>query len=210
MSVIESLVFDRTQADVDALEAFFLGVQAGTVEPTALELRTARGGYNVSDLNRVTEAMEYLHNRLAEYGYLSGYVPVVITHRDGTADHRWREDDEDITADKLEEYLANVRTIREALPILPGTPQCPADMDELTVEDANAIERILYNLEQVITAMRKALLRAGQVLLHSGGPAIYLLPAAQSGDPDDQNIYVWTADGRFVRTADGLYVTIGG
>lgn len=210
MSVIESLVFDRTQKDVDALDAFFLGVQAGTVDPAALDLTMARGAYNVTDLNRVTEAMEYLHGRLTEYGYRSGYEPVEVFHTDGTADHRWREEDEDVTADKLEEYLANVRTIREALPILPGTPQCPEDMDELTVEDANAIERILHNLEQVINAMRNALLRAGQVLLHSGGPAIYLLPAAQSGDPDDQNNYVWTADGRFIRTADGLYVTIGG
>lgn len=210
MSVIESLVFDRTQEDVDALEAFYAAVQAGTARLEDMDLASAKGAYNVSDLNRVTQAMAYLHGRLTEYGYLSGYVPVEITHRDGTKDATWREDDEDITVDKLEEYLSNVRALRSVLPTLPATPEAPADMEALTVEDANAIERILYNLEQVITAMRAALLQAGQVLLHSGGPAVYMLPAAQSGDPDDQTIYVWTADGRFIRTADGLYVTIGG
>lgn len=202
MSVIESLVFDRTQKDVDALDAFFLGVQAGTVDPSALDLTMARGAYNVTDLNRVTEVMEYLHDRLTEYGYRSGYEPVEVFHTDGTADHRWREEDEDVTADKLEEYLANVRTIREALPILPGTPHCPADMDELTVEDANAIERILHNLEQVITAMRTALLRAGQVLLHSGGPAIYLRDAQKNF------IAVYTVDREMVATADWFAVAV--
>lgn len=210
MSVIESLVFDRTQEDVDALEAFYAAVQAGTASLEDMDLASAKGAYNVSDLNRVTQAMEYLHGRLTEYGYLSGYVPVEIMHRDGTKDVTWREDDEDITVDKLEEYLSNVRALRSVFPTLPSTPEAPADMEALTVEDANAIERILYDLETVINAMRGALLRAGQVLLHSGGPAVYMLPAAQSGDPDDQTIYVWTADGRFIRTADGLYVTIGG
>lgn len=210
MSVIESLVFDRTQEDVDALEAFYVAVQAGTASLEDMDLASAKGAYNVSDLNRVTQAMAYLHGRLTEYGYLSGYVPVEITHRDGTKDATWREDDEDITVDKLEEYLSNVRALRSVLPTLSATPEAPVDMEALTVEDANAIERILADLETVINAMRGALLRAGQVLLHSGGPAVYMLPAAQSGDPDDQTIYVWTADGRFIRTADGLYVTIGG
>ena len=41
MSIIDTLVTDRTQADADA--------------------RNDKGTYNAADLNRVTEAMEYLN-----------------------------------------------------------------------------------------------------------------------------------------------------
>lgn len=202
MSVIESLVFDRTQDDVDALEAFLLAVQAGTAEIGGLDLTTAKGAYNVSDLNRVTQALEHLHGRLTEYGCISGYMPVEISHRDGTADTVWREDDEDITAPKFEAYLANVRAMRAALPTLPTTPLCPEDMAELTVSDANAMERILADLETVINAMRAALLRSGQVLLHSGGPAVYMLEEEKSF------IVVYTADEKYLATTDWRAVAV--
>lgn len=48
MSIIDTLVFDRTQADVTQ--------------------KTDKGYYNASDLNRVQEAMSYLSGVLAESG----------------------------------------------------------------------------------------------------------------------------------------------
>lgn len=201
MSIIETLVYDRTDEDVARWEELRQkGFASMTEEERVAWLAGMKGAYTPAiDMNRVGNAIAYLGDSLSGYGYIVNVDPKTD----------WTEQDIP-TLEQLEEYLANVRTIREALPILPGTPHCPEDMDELTVEDANAIERILHNLEQVINAMRTALLRAGQVLLHSGGPAIYLLPAAQSGEPDNQTTYIRTANGLFVRTANGLYVTIGG
>lgn len=49
MSIIDTLVTDRTQADVDA--------------------RNAKGTYNASDLNRVGAAMNYVADRLRAAGY---------------------------------------------------------------------------------------------------------------------------------------------
>lgn len=49
MSIIDTLVKDRTQADVDA--------------------GNAKGTYNASDLNRVGAAMNYVAARLREQGY---------------------------------------------------------------------------------------------------------------------------------------------
>lgn len=202
MSVIESLVFDRTQADVDALEAFFRSVQEGTTDPLALDLTRAKGAYNVSDLNRVTEAMEYLHNRLEDNGYRSEFAPVTVPHRDGTEDGRWREDDEAITAGRLAAYLENVGAMRRALPTLPGTPQPPESMEELTITRANHIEEILFRMDQVLDALQTAPLRTGQVLLHCGGLAIHMKEAPPAF------AMVYTADEKYLATADGLAVAV--
>lgn len=49
MSIIDTLVTDRTQADVDA--------------------RNEKGTYNAADLNRVGEAMAYLAGKYRAFGY---------------------------------------------------------------------------------------------------------------------------------------------
>ena len=49
MSIMDTLITDRTQADVDA--------------------RNYKGTYNASDLNRVGTAMNYVADRLKEAGY---------------------------------------------------------------------------------------------------------------------------------------------
>lgn len=49
MSIMDTLITDRTQADADAMND--------------------KGTYKASDLNRVCDAMEYLHNLFKSYGY---------------------------------------------------------------------------------------------------------------------------------------------
>ena len=55
-----SLVFDRDQADVQA--------------------QNNKGTYNVSDLNRVTAAMEAINETLSALGYVTGFQPINIPH----------------------------------------------------------------------------------------------------------------------------------
>ena len=53
------------------------------------------------------------------------------------------------TASDMKIYLDNIRLIRSCLPT--NIPQAPADMDKLTYEEANTIERILILIDDVIT-----------------------------------------------------------
>ncbi len=67
----------------------------------------------------------------------------------------------------MEEYLARVRAIRSALPVLPGTPPVPPDMDRLTYGEANNIELILLQADRAIDSLRKSWIYSGE--FESGG-----------------------------------------
>lgn len=163
MSIIDSLITDRT--------AFDVGV-------------TEKGSYDWRDLNRVTEAMEFIHGLMADVGRDSGFRPVLIPHRDGSMDTRWREDDESMTDSRLEAYRNNVAALRASLAMLPTTPDVPERMtstaagagDGLTYGGANRIEQIIVDMDIVIETMKKAPLRSGQPALWSGY-AVYMLQA---------------------------------
>lgn len=171
MNIIDSLITDRAASDVGVNE---------------------KGSYDWRDLNRVTEAMEYLDNMLTGMGYLTGFTPVEVPHRDGTMDTRWREDDESMTASRLEAYRQNVVRLRNALTLFPATPAVPERMtatsigagDGLTYGGANRIEQILVDLDSILAAMQVAQLRSGQVLLWSGF-AIYMPEAGESPEPPE-------------------------
>lgn len=138
-----TLVTDRTQADAAA--------------------RNDKGTYQAADLNRVTAALEDLEIRLAALGYVTGYAPVYILHLDGTTDTVWRENDEDIRADRIEAYRANVACIRGAFAQLAATPQTPADLELLTWAEANDIERILMAVEDGLRRMTQSRWYSGEI-----------------------------------------------
>ena len=196
MSVIDTLICDRTQADVAALEGLLAKAKKGTLtegELASFNLASSRGAYNHTDLNRVTAAMEHIHARLKECGYATGYVPVRIPHRDGTSDTLWREDDEGMDTDLFAAYLANVARLRAVLAVLPDTPSAPGDLDGLPIQEANAIEKILVDLDALLASMREVMLHAAQPFLCCGY-AVY---------PAKEHLQVCTADGLPVDTADG-------
>lgn len=62
----------------------------------------------------------------------------------------------------MEEYLSWVRALRDTLPVLPGTPRVPPDMDRLTYEEANDIERILFQVSRTIGSMTDSWVYAGE------------------------------------------------
>lgn len=55
--ILDSLVFDRTQADVDT--------------------GTKKGRYNTADMNRVGEAVAYIRDMFLDYGYMISVNPRV-------------------------------------------------------------------------------------------------------------------------------------
>lgn len=170
MSIIETLITDRMESDLTELKSL---LSRPLDDWTAEELAwfndaVIKGAYNYTDLNRVTAAMEYLHGLLTGYGYATGYTPVIV--EPGRTE--WRSSDIP-TKNKMEQYRRNISSLRSVLASLPTTPNAPDDMDGLTIEDANNIEQILADIDEIITAMSKIFLRSNMLWTVSGGPELY-------------------------------------
>lgn len=91
---MESLITDRTAADVDRWRALRdKGFDAMSADEKAEWLAGMRGAFNAADRNRITEAMVYLKGLYERYGRQVIYTPVYITHKDGSTDTTWRVED---------------------------------------------------------------------------------------------------------------------
>ena len=80
----------------------------------------------------------------------------------------WQEGDIPSPA-QMAQYLANIAALRDRLPYV--APDTPEDMEGLTYQEANAIEEILYTLEDVLEAMQAAFLprQANTLFMIAGG-----------------------------------------
>ena len=174
MSVIDTLITDRTGADLSELEALLAKPLATWTEEELSWFNNSKskGAYDYTDLNRVTEAMEYLNGILNEYGYITGYEPVMVA--DGRIE--WQKQDEPTEA-KLSEYLRNIEKLRSVLELLPNTPDTPADMDGMTIQEANAIKQILSDINTIIIRVLRSFIRSGAFTAWSGNRP---LPSAES------------------------------
>ena len=142
------LITDRTQADVDRVKRLRKKWAAGTITSEESEewFSEMKGAYNASDLNRVASAMRYLRDRFCE----EGYNIEILSRND------WKEDEYyDIKDFSL--YLDEIRHIRNIFGALPDTPQAPDIGSGLTYQRANNIEKILMDIDYLITALSKSL-----------------------------------------------------
>lgn len=118
-------------------------------------LVTDRGAgtyYNASDLNRVGAAVQYVAERFTAQGY-------AVTVRPKTD---WTEKDIP-TASELETYRQNIATLRALLAVMPTTPEAPDSMAGLTYTEANDIERILLDLDTLLTNAALAWYQSGEI-----------------------------------------------
>lgn len=151
------LVTDRTQADV-ARAKYLTGLWdpeqgwTGTPEELAEWLGGLKGAYNASDLNRVGAAVRYVSDRLTGCGYLVQVAPKTD----------WTVADIP-TAAQLAAYLADVAELRGKLAVLPTTPETPVDMIGLTYTEANDIEKILEDVDRLITLMMQSYYYSGEL-----------------------------------------------
>ena len=119
------------------------------------EWRTSmKGAYNSSDLNRVGAALNFVRDRLAEFGYLPAGA--------FTARVDWNEG-EIPTAAEVTNYLSYVSTVRESFVRLPTTPPVPADARRLTYREANDIEQIILDVNTLISNMIAAWYFSGEL-----------------------------------------------
>lgn len=114
--------------------------------------KTAKGFYNASDLNRVGAAVQYVAERFAAQGYTVTVHPKTD----------WTEKDIP-TASELETYRQNIATLRALLAVMPTTPEAPDSMAGLTYTEANSIERILLDLDTLLTNAALAWYQSGEI-----------------------------------------------
>lgn len=118
-------------------------------------LVTDRGAgtyYNASDLNRVGAAVQYVAERFAAQGYAVEVSPKTD----------WLASDIP-TSSELETYRQNIATLRALLAVMPTTPETPDSMAGLTYTDANDIERILLDLDTLLTNAALAWYQSGEL-----------------------------------------------
>jgi hypothetical protein len=136
-----NLITDRTAADV---ERYLTLRNKGFANLTSAEktewLAPMKGAYNYTDLNRVEEAVQYLANKLRERGYS---VDVTLTKTTWTMNSL-------PTLSDMNRYLDNIKAIRSAFATLSTTPQAPSSMKGFTYKEANAIEQIIIDVNQLL------------------------------------------------------------
>lgn len=149
-----NLITDRTQADVDLVAQLSAinWADMSDSQKTAWQ-SNLKGAYNASDLNRVGNAIRYIAGRLEDAGYAVPVNPKID----------WLESDIPTYSD-MEIYLNNVEIIRGTLTVPPATPEVPDDMETLTYEEANDIERILLAVDALITNMINAYFYSNEIV----------------------------------------------
>lgn len=153
---MKHLITDRTQSDVDRWKTLR---DKGWLRMSAAEqaewLAEMKGRYDYRDLNRVEQAVAVVSDLIRELGYVH---PRLTVKTDWTR--------EDIpTREDWERYFGNVATLRKAITILHSTPGVPSMNDRLNYEQANALEQILVDIDDVATRIPKSWLYAGDIYL---------------------------------------------
>lgn len=110
------------------------------------------GYYNATDFNRVGQAIAHIAARLTAAGYSVNVSPKTD----------WAVGDIP-SATQMAAYLADVAAIRAAIAVRHTTPPTPPDMDDLTVEEANDIERILGDVDGLVSNMVAAYFYSGEI-----------------------------------------------
>lgn len=148
------LITDRVQADVNRVAQLAARISAGTA--TAAEqtewASDLKGAYNASDLNRVGAAVAYVAGRLNGYGYYVSVSP----KQDWTAN--------DIpTEGQMATYIQDVAALRGAIAVMNSTPPTPDSASGLTWQEANNIEQILLDVDELLTRMAAAWFYSGDL-----------------------------------------------
>lgn len=156
-ALMKTLITDRSMADVLHWRELRDKGYANMTEAERAEwdLAQMKGAYNPAwDMNRVGAALNYLRDRLIATNYLP---PAIFT-----AKTNWTAQDVP-TATALRTYLKQVEIIRAAMSRYASTPKTPAYSGGLDHIEANNIEQILLDIDQLITNMLTARYFSGEL-----------------------------------------------
>ena len=148
------MIIDRTKQDVARWrELHDKGWDAMTAAERTEWLGEMKGRYNHTDMNRVESAVEALSARFVEEGYLAS--PLTVK----TDWNRWSCP----TLTDMERYLGNIERLRKLVPVYPTTPVTPTVKQKLDYNLANDIEKILVDLDDILTKIPQSVYRAGEI-----------------------------------------------
>ena len=171
-TIIDELVFDRTQEDVDRVKDFKRRIlnngwnSLSQAEKTEY-LAGMKGAYNATDLNRIGQAIDFIAgNMVAAAATLAAYraargvaedsqfdLPVntsAVSEIDAKTD--WTIPDIPAKA-QTDQILADIATLRAGMPLPVDAPDLPANMDALDYLIANDIEYLLYAIDEAFNGL---------------------------------------------------------
>jgi hypothetical protein len=143
------VITDRTLQDVEYAKAH---------QNSSEDLK---GAYNNSDLNRVEAKVQELKEILKSYNYFDEELVIKLD---------WAKTDFLRTGDS-DRYLGNVRKIRDAYFTKTTTPDLPITLNKMDYRDANAIEQILVDIEDIIINMEQMFVYCG--VANMGQPRLW-------------------------------------
>lgn len=167
MSIIDTMITDRTQDDVDRVEGLAAKSYDAMSDTEKAEWDgEMKGAYNASDLNRVETAVAYIAEQLvAMPDELKKYAADLLVawtdlfaqpynaqdYADMATKTDWATSDTP-RSDSMARYLSNVALLQTAFDA--DYPTLPDSMDSLTFDGANAIEQILAIIDAKINDER--------------------------------------------------------
>lgn len=180
--IVDELITDRTQAEVARLRELLLIGWANMTEAQKAEYAASRGEYRPSDLNRVSEAEEYIADEFNDFiGDLSVAYTTAIADILGSLEYPTKYYDiptpviptsygdaeyssvtiypvkTNWTYTDIQQGVTDISyylaNVRLLRGLLPLTaPTTPSTLDGLTFEGANAIEQILLATHNALMA----------------------------------------------------------
>ena len=87
---------------------------------------------------------------------------IVIETPDSRDPYTWYSEDIPLPV-YVNLYISNLAELRKQFAMMASTPQVPADMENMTYSEANDIEKILEDLDQLLTNMAAAWFCSGDV-----------------------------------------------
>lgn len=164
------LIYDRTAEDAEQWHYLSTKLDTGgwnslTAEEQQQWLTQLKGGYNHTDMNRVGNAVAYLGKRFTDLllhlvAYREDFnvaddplfqMPYVAEDVAIKPKTDWALGDP-VWVDQAVRYLADLSVLRGLLPLYAGAPAVPPDLVDLTMEEANDIEKLLFDIDAEITA----------------------------------------------------------
>ena len=118
---IDNLIFDRVQADIDNL--------------------TSKAFIAYADLNRVEAAISWTSKALNKYGYKNSKYR--------NCKMNWKPEDRR-TDSEMERIRLNVSALRAVYFTPSSTPMTPQKITYTSIYQANAIEKIIYDLGKLV------------------------------------------------------------
>ena len=151
-NIAKNLLFDRTQSDVNyALECGRNGVYTQ---------ENLKGAYNISDRNRVGEAVNFLIECLKNIKIYEANENIIKDSRNAF---------DIIVYEDNQKVLKSLENLKNILPYS-ETTEVPESLDSLTYQKANEIENIIYDLYGVFSRVINSCMYSGEGFISDFDP----------------------------------------